>query len=100
MSATLKLTRGWIGIYSHHPFEITLDGTVIGTVPRQQTVELPIEHGHHTLRLRAGRQISPERALDATDGQTVTFSCHGAAIWPIYLASFLRPDLGITLKRE
>jgi hypothetical protein len=99
MPAMLKLTRGWIGM-QRHPFEVTLDGTVIGTVPRQQTVELPIEDGHHILSLGSGRHISPERAFDATDGQTITFSCHGATIWPIYLASFLKPDLGITLKRE
>jgi hypothetical protein len=30
----------------------------------------------------------------------VNFRCHGAGIWPIYVASIVRPDLAISLKRE
>jgi len=99
MTATLKLTRTWLGM-QRQPFEIILDGTVVGTLPYKETLELPIQAGHHTLRLRSGRQISLERSFDTADERIVSFSCHGATIWPIYLASFLKPDLGITLKRE
>lgn len=98
MAATLKLTRGF-GL-TRQPFEITLDGAAVGTVPRHESVELSIDAGHHTLRLGSGRRISPERAFDASDGETISFACHGAAIWPIYLASLVKPDLSIALKRE
>jgi hypothetical protein len=98
-SATLKLTRGSVEV-QRHPFEVSLDGTVIGTVSRRETVEIPVEPGRHTLRLRSGRQLSPERSFDAAEGAVMDFSCHGARIWPIYVASLVKPDLGISLKRE
>lgn len=62
-SATLKLPRGWIGV-QRHPFEITLDGTVVGTVPRQETVELRSKLGiTPCASVRAGRsaQSAPSR---------------------------------------
>ena len=39
----------------HAPFEIALDGTAAGTINRHETFETPIEPGHHTLQVRAGR---------------------------------------------
>lgn len=103
MAATLKLARNRsmenLSLVGRRPFEITLDGTVVGAVPPQETFEMPVDAGHHTLRLRAGYRVSPERSFDATDGETIAFACHGPALWPIYLASFVKPDLGISLKR-
>jgi hypothetical protein len=98
-SATVKLTRGWIEV-QRRPFDISLDGKVVGSVSRRGIVELPVERGRHTLRLRSGRQLSPESSFDAAEGEVINFSCHGATIWPIYVASLVKPDLGITLKRE
>jgi hypothetical protein len=104
MAVTLKLTRNrWVenlSLVGQRPFDITLDGTVVGTVSPRETVELPADAGHHTLRLGAGHRVSPERSFDATDGETIAFACHGPAFWPIYLASFVKPDLGISLKRQ
>ena len=98
-SATLKLTRGAVEV-QRHPFEILRDGTVVGSVSRRETVELPVEPGRHTLRLRSGRQLSPERSFDAAEGEAINFSCHGARVWPIYVASLIKPDLGLSLKQE
>jgi hypothetical protein len=103
MAATLKLIRNMPlekeNVVGRHPYEIILDGTVVGTVPAEETAELPIEAGHHTLRLQSGRRVSPERSFDAADGQTISFSCHGP-FGPIFLASFIKPDLAIVLKRR
>ena len=103
MAATLKLIRNLPlekqNVVGRHPYEIILDRTVVGTVPAEETAELPIESGHHTLRLKSGRRVSPERSFDATDGQTISFSCHGP-FGPIFLASFVKPDLAIVLKRR
>lgn len=99
MAATLKLIRYWPfekqNVVGRHPYEIVLDGTVVGTVPAEETAELPIDSGHHTLRLKSGRRVSRERSFDATDGQTISFSCHGP-FGPIFLASFIKPDLAIS----
>lgn len=98
-SATLKLTRGAVEV-QRRPFEILLDGKVAGTIARHQTVELPVEPGRHTLRLRSGKQLSHEHSFNAAEGEVINFSCHGARVWPIYVASLLKPDLGISLKQE
>jgi hypothetical protein len=63
-------------------------------------METPLEPGHHTLRIRAGRYSSPEHSFDVADGEVVNFRCHGAMIWPRYVASIVKPDLAISLKQE
>ncbi|MGH9918228.1 MAG: hypothetical protein ACRD6W_05070, partial [Nitrososphaerales archaeon] len=60
----------------------------------------PLERGHHTLRLRRGRYSSKDRPFDAADGENVNFRCHGAKMWPRYVLSIAKPDLGISLRRE
>jgi hypothetical protein len=34
------------------------------------------------------------------DVEVINFGCNGARIWPTYLASIIKPDLRISLKRE
>lgn len=103
-SATLRLIRpGYMSMRGGLPFgsyDILLDGKVAGSIAMGQTEELPVEPGRHTLRLKSGRQTSRERAFDVRDGEEVNFSCRGALLWPIYLASFIKPDLCIKLKQE
>jgi hypothetical protein len=100
-SATLTLTRRWAGlVYRNRPFEISLDDNVVGSIAGQQTLELPVDPGHHTLQMGSGRHISPERSFDVTDGDVISFWCRGALLWPVYVASLIKPDLWITLKRE
>ncbi len=101
MSATLRLTREGVGIeLMRGQFEIAVDGKSAGSVKYGETVETPIEPGHHALRLRAGRYSSREYSFDAADGGIVSLRCHGAMIWPRWVASLVKPDLGISLKRE
>jgi hypothetical protein len=99
--ATLRLTREGFGMELRRgTFDVTVDGQVVGSSKWHETVEVPVEAGHHTLRIRAGRYSSPGRAFDASDGETVNFRCHGAMIWPLYVASIVKPDLAISLRRE
>ena len=101
MSATLRLTREGSGIELRRGrFEISVDGKGLGSVERHETVEIPLEPGRHTIRLRAGRYSSPDHSFDVADGEVVNFRCHGAMVWPRYVASILKPDLAISLKRE
>ncbi|WP_125610657.1 hypothetical protein [Specibacter cremeus] len=99
-SATLQVARRGRGFFAIAPYDIVLDGTVVGSVAREETAELTVEPGHHTLRLRDGRLRSPERPFDVTENGTARFWCRGAQIWPVYVATFVKPDLGITLKSE
>ncbi|HVA09103.1 MAG TPA: hypothetical protein VNG12_20400 [Acidimicrobiales bacterium] len=101
MSATLKLTREGAGIELRRGrFEISVDGKGVGSIDNHEAVETPVEPGHHTLRIRAGRYLSRDRLFDVADGDVVTFRCHGTMIWPGYVASIVKPDLAISLKRE
>jgi hypothetical protein len=101
MTATLQLTRKWGSITDRGKWQILIDGTEAGSIDRQQVVELPVEPGHHTLRVkRSERFLSRERSFDAADEQVVRFSCRSQLMWPMYIASLIRPDLWISLRRE
>ena len=101
MTATLELTREGFGIELRRgAFQVLLDGTDIASIERHGTVEEPVEPGHHTLQVAAGRYTSGTLSFDAADGEVVSFRCHGAMVWPRYVVSFLKPDLAISLKRK
>lgn len=101
MSATLSVTREGTGIELRRGrFEAFVDGKSVGSIERHETIEAPLEPGHHSLRIRAGRYTSRDHAFDAADGDSVNFRCHGAMLWPRYVASIVKPDLAISLRRE
>jgi hypothetical protein len=101
VSATLRLTREGLGIELRRGlFEISVDGKNAGSIKYGETFETPLEPGHHDLRLRVGRYSSRDHSFDAVDEETVNFRCHGAMVWPRFVASLVKPDLGISLRRE
>ena len=101
MSATLRVARKGFGIELRRGrFEILVDGANIGSLDYGDVVEAEVEPGHHTLRISAGRYSSRDRSFDAADGGEVCFHCHGANLWPIWAASFVKPDLAISLAPE
>ena len=100
MPATLRLTRETTFAFElrRSVFDISVDGKTVGSIKIHDTVEVPLEPGQHTLQLRAGRYSSRLQTFDVASGSAVNFRCHGAAIWPTYVASFLVPNLAIRLK--
>ncbi len=101
MSTTLKLTRQGFGMELRRgTFNIEVDGEHVGSIEWHGEVEIPVEPGSHSLRLRAGRFSSRPHAFNARDESIVSFRCHGAMVWPRYVASVFRPDLAISLTRE
>jgi hypothetical protein len=102
MAATLKLTREVSFGFElrRGRFDISVDGKNVGSLNRSETVETPIAPGFHMLRIQAGRYSSRDHSFDVADGEVVSFRCHGAMIWPTYVASFAKPDLAISLKRD
>jgi len=98
LSATLTIVRRGTGIELRSgTYDVLVDGARVGTVAQQGSVEIPIEAGSHALQLRRGRYSSPVRSFSAADGEVVAFRCYGAAIWPRWLASYVVPNLAITL---
>jgi hypothetical protein len=102
VSATIRLTRQlgfgielWRG-----RFDVTVDGDHLAFLEAKETIEEQVDPGHHALRVAHGRYTSPTREFDVTDGETVTFRCHGANLWPVFVASLAVPSLAISLRRE
>jgi ABC-type transport system involved in multi-copper enzyme maturation permease subunit len=102
VTATLMLSRSSRRgvIAPRQDWEIEIDGRSAGTVARGQTVELPIEAGQHTLRVRSHRLRSRIRSFEAAEGETVSFSCRGQMFWFMYFVSLLQPEIAIILKRD
>jgi hypothetical protein len=100
MSATLKLTHKAIGAeVRRSTYEVVVDGERIGSVEMNDTIEIPIERGRHTLQVRNGRKTSSTETFDAAEGEIVFFRCTGKRFLPIFLASFIVPRLALKLVR-
>jgi hypothetical protein len=101
MSATLKLTHKTIGAEVRRgTYEAIVDGKRAGSVELDETVDIPVEPGRHTLQVRSGRNSSRTKTFDVGDGETVSFRAGGKSILPIFLLSFVVPSLAISLHRE
>jgi hypothetical protein len=100
MAASVTLVREGFGVELRRgTFSVLVDGRDVGPIQSHQAVEMPLEPGRHTIQVRAGRYSSRLRIFEVGDGQTLAFRCHGANVWPLYLASIFKPDLAISLKR-
>ena len=101
MSATLKLTHKAIGVEVRRgTYDIEVDGQRAGSLEMNDTIEIPVEPGRHTVQARNGRNSSQALTFDAAEGETVAFRCTGKRFLPIFLASFIVPSLALKLKRE
>lgn len=102
MSATVTLRRATSAVMElrRGRFEVVLDGKPAGSIDRNQTVELTVEPGPHTLQVRTGRYSSRTLSFDAADDMNVLFRCNGAILWPHYVASLFVPTIALKLKRE
>jgi hypothetical protein len=101
MSATLTLSHKTVGMEVRRgTYEVVLDGERVGSVELNATFETPVKPGHHTLKVRSGRNSSRTATFDAADGDIVSFRCGGKSILPIFLLSFVVPSLALSLHRE
>lgn len=101
MSATLKLTHKTIGVEVRRGlYDAIVDGKHAMNLEMNQTIDIPVEPGHHTLQVRNGRNSSGIKDFDVVDGQTTTFRCGGKRLLPIFLLSFLVPSLAISLRQH
>jgi hypothetical protein len=101
VSATLKLTHKTIGVEVRRgTYDVVVDGNPAGSVELNQTIDIPVEPGRHTLRVRDGRNSSRTKTFDVAEGETASFRCGGKSILPIFLLSFVVPSLALSLRRE
>jgi hypothetical protein len=101
VSATLRVTHKAIGAeVRRNAYGVEVDGKPAGSVAMNDTFETPVEAGHHTLRVREGRKSSGVEAFDIADSEVVAFRCTGKRFLPLFLASFVIPNLALKLVRE
>ncbi len=101
MSTTLRLTHKAIGAEVRRgTYDVLVDGERVGSVEMNDTIEIPVEPGSHTLQVRDGRQSSSTEAFEAAEGEIVAFRCTGKRFLPIFLASFIVPRLALKLVRD
>jgi hypothetical protein len=101
MTPTLKLTHKAIGLEVRRgTYDVVVDAERVGSLDMNDTVEVPIEAGHHTLQVRNGRNLSRTLTFDAAEGQVVAFRCTGKRFLPIFLVSFVVPRLALSLRPE
>ena len=98
MSATLRLTHKAIGAEVRRgAYEVVVDGERVGSVDMNDTIEIPVEPGRHTLQVRNGRKSSSTATFDPAEGEIIAFRCTGKRFLPIFLASFIVPRLALKL---
>jgi hypothetical protein len=101
VSATLKLTHKALGAEVRRgAYDVIVDGERVGSVEMNDTTEIPIEPGRHSLQVRSGRDSSGTKTFEAAEGEVVAYRCTGKRFLPIFLASFVGPRLALTLVRE
>jgi hypothetical protein len=81
-------------------FGIVLDGEVVGSIAHGSTVDVPVDPGRHTLRIKSPRHESPDRSFQIGDGEVVTFSNRHATFWPEMVAAMIKPDRWISLEEK
>jgi len=100
MSATLKLTHKTIGVEVRRgTYDVVVDGTQVAAVEMNETVDIPVEAGHHTLQIRNGRNSSRTKTFDVNENETASFRATGKSLLPIFLLSFVFPSLAISVTR-
>jgi hypothetical protein len=100
LSATLKVTHKAIGAEVRRgAFAVLVDGERLGSVEMNDTVDIPVEPGRHTIQIRDGRKSSKTQTFDAADAEVVAYRCTGKRFLPIFLASFVFPSLALVLVR-
>jgi hypothetical protein len=101
VSATLKLTHKTIGVEVRRgTYDAVVDGKRAGSLELNETIDIPVEPGRHTLQVRNGRNSSRTKTFDIAEGELASFRCSGKSILPIFLLSFVVPSLALSLQRE
>jgi len=87
MPATLKLTHKAIGAEVRRgPYDVVLDGSRVGSLKMNDTIEITVDSGRHTLQVGEGRNSSRTKTFDAAEGEVVSYRCTGKSPLPIFVA--------------
>ena len=111
-AATIKISRqggGSGGSHSGRAWQVVIDGGSIDSLTNNETIDLPVEAGLHTVRVTSRRFLgSPEVSVEVPEGQVVRFSCRGRPRHPfivqrsiaLFVASLFKHDVWISLTPD
>ncbi|MGA3147869.1 MAG: hypothetical protein ABSF33_10365 [Acidimicrobiales bacterium] len=75
-AATMRLSRQGEGSRSGRVWQVVIDGIVVGAVPNNGTVEVPVDAGHHAVQVMSRRFLcSPKESLEVVGGQVIALTC-------------------------
>jgi hypothetical protein len=83
----------WIGDPRLGRFRVYVDGKAVGTAPLSGALRVPVDPGHHVVRVRLWWYLSPRVETDAVVGQVVRFEADIPRQLPV-----LRQMARITLR--
>jgi len=103
-SSVVKIRRKknlWVD--SSRFYEIILDGENVGNISPSQTISVPVEPGHHSLRMKLDWGGSEEINFSIGSGEEITFECESNVSGPkmlliLYYVIF-RPNNWVSLKQ-
>jgi len=109
-TASVRLSRqgGALG-NSGRAWQVVVDGSVVGSIRSNETIDLAVATGHHAIQVTSMRLLgSPEQPLDVTEGQVITLSCRRRPRHPfivqrsifLLVASLFKHDVWIRLTPD
>ena len=102
-SSVVKIIRKKKPVDSSRFYEIILDGKNVGIIFATQSISVPIEPGHHSLKMNIDWGGSEEINFSIGSGEEITFECEprhpivGALLMPYHV--MFEPNNWILLKR-
>jgi ABC-2 type transport system ATP-binding protein len=90
-------------------WQVLIDGSVVGSIPNNETIDLSVDAGHHTVQVSSMRFLgSPKESLEVADGQVIGLACRRRARHPfiaqrwifLMLASLFKHDVWVSLTPD
>ena len=111
-AATMRLSRQGGGSGNSHSgraWQVVIDGSVVGSIPNNETVDLTVEAGHHAVQVTSMRFLrSPKESLEVAEGQVIGLSCRRRPRHPfivqrsifLLVGSLFKHDVWISLTPD
>jgi len=102
-SSVVKIMRKKKWGDSFRFYEVILDGRNVGVIFASQSISVPVDPGHHSLKMKIDWFGSEEINFNIGSGEEITFECEprhpivGALLMPYHL--IFEPNNWILLQR-
>src|SRR5580692_9171084 len=110
--SALRVSRKGRGSGNSHggrAWQVVLDGSVVGSIPNNETVDLEVEAGRHDVQMTSMRFLrSPKESIELAQGHVIGLSCRRRPRHPfivqrsiiLLIASLFKHDVWISLTPD